>query len=791
VARRRAESRPSTEKPSSAKGRNLRRQRPWWKKLLFAGLSFALFFGLLEVGLIALGVRPLAFTDDPHVGFASYAPLFVKGEAADGNAVMRTAKTKQDWFNDQQFLVEKPGNTFRIFSLGGSTTYGRPYDDRTSFNGWLREYLSAVESSRRWEVINAGGISYASYRVARVMEELNEHEPDLYIIYCGHNEFLERRTYSSIIETPEELRNISSFLGRTRTYSVLWRMIHTRQQNDKRKGKDGERTELSAEVKPILENAIGPDAYTRDRKLRRQIIAHYRFNLYRMVRMARSAGAEVILVVPASNLRHCSPFKSEHRAELDEKDRVRFSELLRGAQQAFDQQRLAAALRMADAALAIDGEYAHLSYLRGQILWAMGRHDEAASAFVRARENDVCPLRAVSEMAEIVREVAEKLDVPLVDFEELIAEESEQGVPGERWFLDHVHPTIAGHRLLAEQILERMREAGFLDADSRLRDETKQTVIRRVESRIDQRAHAAALKNLSKVLGWAGKHDDAQRLALRAVAMIPDDPEAQYQAGNAYIQRREYDRAITCFTNSLKIRPNSAQAYYGIGVCYERKRDAEKAIAHYLRAIQKDADFANAHYNLAGLFAATKRLDKAAHHYREALRINPDDFLSHNNLGVLAARRNDLDAARKYFKAAVKAKPTYAAAHANLGFLQLQRGDTRGALGSFRTALRHQPSHVNAALKLAEILATSPVGSLRDGKTALFWAKRLARQTRHRRADVLAVLAAAYAETGDFVSAVKWQQTAIEGLPPSQKQAHQSRLQLYRAGKPYRAATLR
>ena len=37
-----------------------------------------------------------------------------------------------------------------------------------------------------------------------------------------------------------------------------------------------------------------------------------------MVDIARSVGAEVLLVTPASNLRHCAPFKSEHRAGLDE-----------------------------------------------------------------------------------------------------------------------------------------------------------------------------------------------------------------------------------------------------------------------------------------------------------------------------------------------------------------------------------------------------------------------------------------------------------------------------------------
>ena len=60
-----------------------------------------------------------------------------------------------------------------------------------------------ADPTPHWEVINAGLLSYGSYRVAMVMEELITYEPDLFIVYTGHNEFLERRTYKEIIAAPE------------------------------------------------------------------------------------------------------------------------------------------------------------------------------------------------------------------------------------------------------------------------------------------------------------------------------------------------------------------------------------------------------------------------------------------------------------------------------------------------------------------------------------------------------------------------------------------------------------
>ncbi|MGH7199308.1 MAG: SGNH/GDSL hydrolase family protein [Planctomycetaceae bacterium] len=276
---------------------------PWWKKLGFSLLTTFAVFVTLELVLALFGVRPLLYDEDPYVGFASYVPLFEEQTDSAGQAVMATAPNKLTWFNEQRFLRDKPAGTYRIFCLGGSTTYGRPYDDATSFSGWLREFLAEADPSRRWEVINAGGISYASYRVAKLLEEdLVEYGPDLIIIYSGHNEFLERRTYAGVIETPSAVRNVGGLVGRSRTYTALKRLT------DAVRDRPSERDELSSEVRSILDDTIGPEAYHRDEELRRQVVAHYRFNLHRMIDIARASGSEVVLVTPASNLRSCSPF---------------------------------------------------------------------------------------------------------------------------------------------------------------------------------------------------------------------------------------------------------------------------------------------------------------------------------------------------------------------------------------------------------------------------------------------------------------------------------------------------
>ncbi|MHC4216078.1 MAG: SGNH/GDSL hydrolase family protein, partial [Planctomycetota bacterium] len=204
-----------------ASNRSLPGKLPVWKKLLFTTVIVCVFFVIAELVLAILGVTPVLYEKDPYVGFSSHIPLFTEQLNPDGKSYMVTAKNKLEWFNSQQFALDKDTDAYRIFCVGGSTTYGRPYDDTTSFCGWLRAMLPKADPTRKWEVINAGGISYASYRVTKLMEELIDYKPDLFIIYSGHNEFLEHRTYDQIISMPKALRGIGVITSKTRIYTVI------------------------------------------------------------------------------------------------------------------------------------------------------------------------------------------------------------------------------------------------------------------------------------------------------------------------------------------------------------------------------------------------------------------------------------------------------------------------------------------------------------------------------------------------------------------------------------------
>lgn len=558
-------------------------------------------------GLLALlGVRPERYESDPYVGFSSQAPLFQEARTPDGRPIRITSKPKRVFFNAQQFPVEKTKGSFRVFCMGGSTAYGHPYSDSTSFSGWLRKYLAATAPEREWEVINAGGISYASYREARLMEELIHYQPDLFVIYGSHNEFLENRLYTRV-EKQSPLVGVASRVCRVSRLATVVKKATT-SASTSRVANATPTQLLQSEPDTELEKTLGPTSYVRNDPLRDQILEHYRFNLRRMVDMARSVGAQVLFVVPASNLHEASPFKSQHRDGLTEAELKRWQEQWELARKDLTSPTPTEALARLDQAAAIDDRYAQLHFVRARVLEKLGRFEEAKAAYRRARDEDVCPLRAPSPVLEVVRRSAAENHVPLIDFEKFLEARADHGIPGGGWFLDHVHTGIEGYRLLALEILRAMEREGIVKPnwDASVID----AVTKEVSGKLDAKVHAFALMNLCKTLGWAGKREEAYRAGVQAAKMNPNHPEVLYEAGLAAFLLGKNDEAIGYYRRALEQNPAHGLAHCNLGGLLKEQGKLEEAVAHYRLAVQHGApkDAARDQQNLQDALQALARI---------------------------------------------------------------------------------------------------------------------------------------------------------------------------------------
>jgi tetratricopeptide (TPR) repeat protein len=675
------------------------------KNCLFSVVIISLFFTGCELVLAIAGVRPTLATEDPFVGFAENVPLFVEARQADGSIVMRAADNKLQLFNYQAFPREKGANSYRVFCMGGSTTYGRPYDDPVSFCGWLRAYLKAADPARNWEVINAGGVSYASYRVARLMSELVQYQPDLFIVYSGQNEFLEQRSYGGLIDLPAWLVNLNATLSSTRVYTALSKVIAAAKSGPP--GEAKEHPGLNGEVDTILDHTIGPESYHRDDVLKDRIMTHYRLNLQRMVRIARQADADIMFVKPAINIKDMSPFKSEHTPGLGEKARADWQELYDRAKALEDSGDDRAALTVYRQAMEIDDRYADLHYRAGKTLFSLGDYGEAEREFRRAVAEDIAPLRILEPMQQAVVDVAATEAVPLIDFTGILRttylKDYGHAVFGKEYFVDHVHTNKEAYRLLGLALFDELVRRNIAKPDASWGADRIAAVNQQVLGNHNVIDEGHALVKLAKVLAWAGKFTEAYDLFRQGMDILGPNPKLYEQLARTAYALDDQDAAIRYLQELLEHYPSATGVHPKLAVILAAQGKTEIAVSHCRMELLLNPGSPSVTAMLAELLERQGKVDEARLQYERALRLKPEAGRTRIKLANLLLGQGQDDEALLQAREALRSDPEQSLVHNVLGRILQRKGETEQAAHHFSEALRLDPGNRDATESLQNL----------------------------------------------------------------------------------------
>ena len=92
-------------------------------------------------------------------------------------------------FRGPEISEDKPSNTFRVFVVGGSTTYGSGVNDANTIPSLLQKKLDEKNYAQTIEVINAGVSGARSVEEIKLIKgKLLNFAPDLIIAYDGYND---------------------------------------------------------------------------------------------------------------------------------------------------------------------------------------------------------------------------------------------------------------------------------------------------------------------------------------------------------------------------------------------------------------------------------------------------------------------------------------------------------------------------------------------------------------------------------------------------------------------------
>ncbi|MBI3861203.1 MAG: tetratricopeptide repeat protein, partial [Planctomycetia bacterium] len=222
--------------------------------------------------------------------------------------------------------------------------------------------------------------------------------------------------------------------------------------------------------------------------------------------------------------------------------------------------------------------------------------------------------------------------------------------------------------------------------------------------------------------------------------------------GAALLGTGKIDDALADLEEALQLDPQNRHACITRGHAWCQKQEFESALGDLTCALTLHQD-APAFILRGDIRAELGAFDKAIADYTEALKLDPGD------LQALHSRSTAWMYERNYGR----------------------------ALADVSEVLRQYPNDVFARRRRAFIRAAAPDPKFRDGKQAVADATHACDLTQWKQPEAVSVLAAAYAELGEFAKAMEFEASAIKLTTDKDLQKELTRtLELYKQRQPYR-----
>jgi tetratricopeptide (TPR) repeat protein len=290
----------------------------------------------------------------------------------------------------------------------------------------------------------------ASWHGRTVLAEIVRYQPDAIIVQVGHSDW--------ITPPPDAVNPLMRAAAQLRFYQLA---VVAGQKMQRGPHGPLNVARIHSRAEPYgraRDRARGTETLTA--REREWIIARYADNLRAIVAAGRAAGATVILDALPQNLSDFPPGASRHRRGISEDERMRWREAVERADARMRAQDWQGALEALQTAERIDKDPAILHYLRGRCLEEIGDFAAAAAEYRLASDLDGAPLGAPSVVDGVIRNVAEETGAQFVDVSTALALSSPNGLVGDRFFFDYVHPSVAGHAAIARVFAEAMGAPG-------------------------------------------------------------------------------------------------------------------------------------------------------------------------------------------------------------------------------------------------------------------------------------------------------------------------------------------
>jgi WD40 repeat protein/tetratricopeptide (TPR) repeat protein len=352
-----------------------------------------------------------------------------------------------------------------------------------------------------------------------------------------------------------------------------------------------------------------------------------------------------------------------------------------------------------------------------------------------------------------------------------------------RKFVDELYKETGFH----SEVIDRLK------ADKTLAEPVRKVAMQFAKARLREEAKKLGRESF-EVVRSPGGQIEAYRLALgkaeKANRLEPNDRLILSMLGVAQYRVGAYQDALTTLIQFEKMRaddPKPPPLAFMAMALHQLGRDEEaQAALNRLRVLLANAKFTEDHVVQPWVIEAEKLLAGEGTKLHSVWQSIEDGRLK-EAVQLIEELRSSKDAeTTARIEGAVK---WLGRAYYNRAETKMTRGKFAEAISDYEAAVRVDPGYAVAFNDLAWLRATCLVAEFRDGAKAVEQASKACELTNWKKAHYVGTLAAAYAEAGDFDSAVKRQKKAIDLLTEQEEGLRadfEERLKLYQSGKPYR-----
>ncbi len=620
------------------------------------------FLLLLLAGIAEVGLRLLADTSSLHL---------VEPYTYDGQQWLRVNRSYLErYFPANSPLIPelkptivhptKDPNEVRIVCLGESSMFGTPYHYGATTPAILRKQLRHLFPGREITVVNLGASAINSNVIADFVPQTLELQPDVVLIYTGHNEFYgpDGVGASWLQKTFPFLRHAKYTLQDLMLVRILqhWLRVRWLAENP------GAEQNLMRQVSEGSHIRAGSADEAR-------IVSTFATNLHDILLFYKREHIPVIVSDIVSNLLF-PPFVSDP--------------LPSGAIAAPGSHGIDSLLQLRRA----DTTNAAINFAIGSWYTTNGETDRGRSYLEQARDDDLLKFRAPSAINTVIHNVCASTETPCVSAVRLFDSVSVGGIPGGDLFWEHLHPRAIGYYHLADLFLKEIFDRRLLPASnpdsafaSRLPFDIGQLSI----SWLD-----LALGDISaEAITGRWPFD---RYHIQTVVFQSADTVLQHIALEVYSNQRTWNDGIL----------RTAEWFGRHGRLREAQTSYEAILEEYPRAYL-------VRYLLANLLRDQNKTREAEAQYRSVLQTNPSYAFAHAELGLLLINDGNFADAEQELLRAVdltehdpKAPPTLrASAYYGLAAIRANQGQFDKALQFAVASLRIAPSYA-AALQLQQ-----------------------------------------------------------------------------------------